>query len=303
MKIKQICINLVSNAIKYTRVGDVVLKIKYADSQLLIEVKDTGAGIPEDKLTEIYEPFMRVESNNALAHGSGLGMYVVKGLVDLLGGIILVESTVGKGTTIRVSIPCTKAEKNIKQGKKRIVVHDDDPLIVSMVSDMLVQLGHEVVNRDCDAILTDMEMGEITGLDILADAGEVPVVVMTGHSDFTAEKAHEHGFSGFLPKPFTQDALREIFGEGELFTDSFLEEDDEEIMEMFRTSTVENFELLKQAINSQDFGKAQAVCHKILPMFAQLGYPVAELRRMDTQRGHEYEGWQADVETILSIKV
>lgn len=303
MKIKQICINLVSNAIKYTRIGDVALKMKYTNSQLQIEVKDTGAGIPEDQLTEIYEPFTRVESNNALANGTGLGMYVVKGLIDLLGGIILVESTVGKGTTIRVSIPCTKAEKNIKQGKKRIVVHDDDPLVVSMVSDMLVRLGHEIVSRDCDVILTDMEMGEITGLDILADAGEVPVVVMTGHSDFTAEKAREQGFSGFLPKPFTQDALREIFGEGDLFTDSFLDGDDEDIREMFRSSTVENFELLKQAINSQDFGKAQAVCHKMLPMFAQLGYPVAELRRMDAQRAREYEGWQADVEAILLIKV
>lgn len=303
MKIKQIIINLVSNAIKYTRAGKVVLQIKYAEGQLHMEVTDTGAGIPEDKLAEIYEPFLRIESNNALASGTGLGMYVVKGLVDLLGGTISVTSMVGKGTNIEVIIPCGSAKNIIKKGIKKIAVYDDDPVVANMVRSMLLQLGHEIVELDYDVILTDMEMGEISGLDILASAGNVSVVVMTGHSDFTAEKARALGFDGFLPKPFTLDALREIFGEGENVSNDFLGDDNEEIMEIFRASTVENFELLRQALNDSDFNKAQAICHKILPMFAQLGHTVGELRRMDAQRGNVYGGWQDDVETILSIKV
>lgn len=304
MKLKQIIINLVSNAIKYTREGEVSLQIRHAAGGLTVTVTDTGAGIPADKLADIFHPFTRVESNNGLAHGSGLGMFVVKGLVDLLGGEINVSSEVGKGTTVSVTIPCPKAEFVIKKGAKRIAIYEDDPVVLRMVREMLLQLGHKVVEHDPEVILTDMEMGEISGLDILASAGNVPVVVMTGHSDFTAEKAKTLGFDGFLPKPFGAEALREIFGEGEQAVGNDLWGDDlEEIMEIFRASTADNFILLNEALSASDFKKAQAICHKMLPMFAQLGYPTEELRRMDARRGEEYEGWRADAEAILKIKV
>ncbi|MBP1640497.1 MAG: sensory transduction histidine kinase [Bacteroidetes bacterium] len=305
MKIKQIIVNLVSNAVKYTREGAIKLHTGYDGQRLIIEVSDTGAGIPDDKLEEIYEPFSRVESNNALAHGTGLGMYVVKGLIDLLGGSIRVRSTVGKGTEVEVFIPCREAEVRIKKGTKKIAVYDDDPVVAQMACDMLVRLGYQVVETGFDVILTDMEMGERTGLDVLAEAQNVPVVVMTGHSDFTSEKAIQLGFEAFLPKPFTLDALREIFGEGEALSasDSFLEEDDEEVRELFKASTIENYALLEQALADDDFGKAQAVCHKMLPMFVLLDYPAEALRRMDGRRGESYDGWKNDVMTVLSIKV
>ncbi|HET7733207.1 MAG TPA: ATP-binding protein, partial [Paludibacter sp.] len=303
LKIKQICINLVSNAIKYTREGQVTLEMRYVDGCVSVEVKDTGVGIPKDKLEEIYEPFSRVESNNALADGTGLGMYVVKGLVDLLGGNILVDSEVGSGTKVGVALPCATAENRIKRGAKKIAVYDDDPVVIEMVSGMLVRLGHEVVEHDYDMILTDMEMGEVSGLDILATAGNVPVIVMTGHGDFTTEKATQLGFDAFLAKPLTLDALREIFGEGENNANDFFGEDNDEILEIFRASNAENYSLLRQALIDSDFNKAQAICHKMLPMFVLLGYPVGELRQMDAQRGNAYEGWQIDVETILAIKV
>jgi Signal transduction histidine kinase len=303
MKIKQIIINLVSNSIKYTRQGEVFLQMKYTDGNLTLTVADTGAGIPEDKLAEIYEPFTRVESNNSLANGSGLGMFVVKGLVDLLGGTIRVTSKVGEGTKVEVAIPCEQTEYFIKSGTKKIAIYEDDPVVAQMVRDMLLKLGHKVVEQEPDIILTDMEMGEITGLDILASAGNIPVVVMTGHSDYTTDKAHALGFDGFLAKPFTLDALREIFGEGEKVEEDLWGDDLEEILEIFRASTADNFVLLKAALQENDFRTAQSICHKMLPMFAQLGYPTEELRRMDARRGETYEGWQADVETILKIKV
>ena len=303
MKIKQIIINLVSNAIKYTSEGTIRLQTTYDEGLLTIVVSDTGAGIPDDKLEEIYEPFSRVESNNALAHGTGLGMYVVKGLIELLGGTIQVRSQVDKGTKVTVTIPCSEAKVRIQKGTKKIAVYDDDPVMAQIAGNMLIQLGHKVVDSDCDVILTDMEMGDRTGMDILASAGSIPVVVMTGHSDFTAEKAAQLGFEAFLPKPFTLESLREIFGEGETVGNSFLDEDDEGIMEMFRTSTTENHRLLKEALAYDDFNKAQAVCHKMIPMFVLLGYPDEALRRMDAQRGQSYEGWRDDVKIVLSIKV
>ena len=304
MKIKQIIINLVSNAIKYTSRGEVCLDIHVNEEKLLIDVKDTGAGIPADKLNEIFKPFTRLESNNTLAHGSGYGMYVVKGLIDLLGGTINILSEVGKGTLIKVEIPVRRAVSVMKNGKKRIAVYEDDPVMAKLVSDMLHNLGHSVVEQDYEVILTDMEMGDISGLDILAAAGDVPVILMTGRGDFSAEKALKTGFRGFLSKPVSMDDLREVFGEGDnLHEDIFNVEEDEEIMEIFRSSTLENFTLLKQALVASDYAKAKSLCHKMLPMFAQLGYPTDEFRRMDAHRAGAYEGWQADVEKILTIKV
>ncbi|MGC9150182.1 MAG: ATP-binding response regulator [Microbacter sp.] len=303
VKIRQIIINLVSNAVKYTRQGTVQLAMTYVDQQLCIEVKDTGAGIPRDKLNEIYKPFVRIESNNALAHGTGLGMFVVKGLIDLLGGTIRLASAVGEGTSVTVKIPCNKAESKIKQGAKRIAVFDDDPTIVKMAGEMLTRLGHTVTEKDYEMILTDLEMGPVSGKDILTSAGSIPVIVMTGHTDFTLEKALQMGFADFLPKPFFIDSLREIFGEGTSSSDDFSPEADDAVMKLFRSATVEHQEWLKQALADDDFDKAQAVCHKMLPMFTLLGYPTDALRRMDAQRAKVYEGWQKDVETVLSIKI
>jgi len=298
VKLKQIVINLVSNAIKYTQSGTVDFKAALENNDLKIEVKDTGAGIPDGKLSEIFMPFSRIEENNALAAGTGLGMFVVEGLVELLGGKIDVRSKVGEGTAITVTISVERSLKEIPKGTKKIKVYDDDPVVVKMLSDMLLKLGHKVVEDDCDLIITDMEMGDISGLDILHDAGTVPVVVMTGHADFSTQKASELGFDGFLAKPFTFGDLREIAGEGDML-DDFLGDNRDEIMALFRTSTEENLSILRQSLSGNNFKQAQAVCHKMFPMFAQMGYPAEELRKMDAHRSGEYEGWQADVEKIL----
>lgn len=304
MKIRQIIINLVSNAIKYTPQGTVNVDLRLEESNLIISVSDTGAGIPKDKLSDIFKPFTRVESNNTLAHGSGFGMYVVKGLTELFGGVIRIESEVGKGTQVEICIPIEISKKNIHKGTKKIAVFEDNKLMDELVREMLKQLGHKVVDHDYDIILTDMEMGKTSGLDILAKAGETPVVLMTGRSDYTSEKANQLGFAGFITKPFSIDDLRAVFGEGEdVAEDSFMMEYDEEIMTLFRTSTVENQALLKEALDADNYTKAQSICHKMLPMFAQLEYPVNILIRMDANRGKEYEGWQDDVKQIIDIKV
>ena len=299
VKLKQIIINLVSNAIKYTQNGTVEFSALFNRNKLKIKIKDTGVGIPAEKLPQLFQPFSRIEENNALASGTGLGMFVVKGLVELLGGEIIINSKIGKGTRITLNIPVERSLKEIPQGIKRIKVYDDDPVVVKVVSDMLLRLGHKVVDSDYDLILTDMEMGTISGVDILHQAaGAVPVVVMTGRADFSAQKAIKLGFDRFLAKPFTIESLREIVGDGQIL-DDFLDGNSEEIMQLFRASTEENFSILKQALTDNDFNQAQTTCHKMFPMFAQMGYPTEELRKMDAHRGKEYKGWREDVERIL----
>lgn len=302
VKIKQVIINLVSNAVKYTPKGSVSLKATVTSNSLVIEVNDTGAGIPGNKLDDIYNPFMRVENNNNLAHGSGLGLFVIKGIIDLLGGGISVSSEVGKGTLIKVTVPVETVDYLQPSGSKKIAVIDDDPAIELMAKEMLETLGHTVVKEGYEVILTDMDMGEVSGTDILKKAGNIPVILMTGQADFTADDATSLGFSGYIPKPFSMESLKMVFGGTDNSSASLTDGDYmDEVMEIFRAETAGNVTVLKEALSERDFDKAQRVCHKMYPMFAQLGYPADLLRKMDSRRGNSYEGWQKDVEDIIKI--
>ncbi len=279
-----------------------IFSAKVNDNSLYVEVKDTGVGIPEDKLSQLFMPFSRIEENNTVADGTGLGLFVVRGLTELLGGKITVKSRVGEGTAILLTISIEHSSQSIQQSARRIKVYDDDPVVVKVVSEMLVKLGHQVVDSDEELIITDMEMGDVSGLDILHNAGSVPVVVMTGRTDFSAQKAAELGFAGFLAKPFTIATLRGLVGGSEAF-DELLGDNCEEIMALFRASVEENFAALSQALAGNNFEQAQAVCHKMFPMFAQMNYPTEALRRMDAHRSGAYENWRDDVAEILAIKV
>ena len=114
LKIRQILTNLISNGIKYTLEGSVSFKARLGRSLVVFDIIDTGVGIPEDKLEEVFKPFVRIETYNQFAEGSGYGMSVVKGLVDLLGGEIHTESEVGKGSHFEVRIPVEVLEQQVE---------------------------------------------------------------------------------------------------------------------------------------------------------------------------------------------
>src|SRR5574344_1385746 len=304
MKIKQIVINLVSNAVKYTSSGSIVLVINYRDGNIRIKEEDTGTGIPEKNIDEIYKPFVRMESNSSMASGTGLGMYVVKGILEMLGGKIEVNSKEGEGSTFNITVPATLAERRaessaIGDGPKRIAVFDDDPAMIKVATLMLEKLGHKVVEDDYNLILTDMEMCDLSGMDVLASSPDIPVVVMTGRGDFSNEEAMRLGFAAYLAKPFTFNAVMEIFGN---FGQSKWDNDNSEIVKaLFCNSAQESSVKLREALIDGDYTKAQFLSHKMLPMFAQMGYNTEALRRMDMHRSTEYEGWRDDVESILAI--
>ena len=239
LKIKQILSNLISNGIKYTLEGSVTFKARMGRNLVVFDITDTGVGIPQDKLEEVFKPFVRIETYNQFAEGSGYGMSVVKGLVDLLGGEIQIESEVDKGSHFEVRIPVGSVEENIEakdeivdDNKKslNILVIDDDNTLLSVIDTMLHRLGHQAIPcrsksdvegavaqiADYDYILTAREMGALTGNDILhifkeADAYK-PVILMTGRIEYTNEKAKGEGFDGFLPKPFNLKQLESLFG-------------------------------------------------------------------------------------------
>jgi len=108
LKLKQITVNLISNAVKYTSEGEVNVRVEEIDEpnlQLMVTVSDTGKGIPKEKLSSLFEPFTRIEKNSFGIEGSGLGLFVVKGLVDLLGGTVEIQTEEDQGTAISFTIP------------------------------------------------------------------------------------------------------------------------------------------------------------------------------------------------------
>ena len=111
-KLRQIALNLVGNAVKYTRSGEVCLMVHPCDDDRVeLEVSDTGDGIAEQHLSRIFDPFWQVDATQrSHGGGTGLGLSVVKHLVGLLGGTVKVRSTVGSGSTFTVTLPARPNE-------------------------------------------------------------------------------------------------------------------------------------------------------------------------------------------------
>jgi signal transduction histidine kinase len=113
-RLRQILLALLSNAVKFTAQGAVRLSVRTQDGpageQLVLEVSDTGVGVAPDKLAEVFEPFRQADSSRTRTHGgAGLGLAICRRLVDAMGGEISLDSTVGRGTTVTVTLPLTRA--------------------------------------------------------------------------------------------------------------------------------------------------------------------------------------------------
>ena len=348
LKIRQILTNIISNGIKYTLEGSVTFRARLGRSLIVFDITDTGVGIPQDKLEEVFKPFVRIETYNQFAEGSGYGMSVVKGLVDLLGGEIHTESEVGKGSHFEIRIPVEEVEKPIKgkseiteSNKKslNILVFDDDNTLLSVIDNMLRRLGHQAIPcrsmndldnalqqiQDYDYILTDREMGAVTGNDVLFLVKEVdpqkPIILMTGRIEYTTEKAKEEGFDGFLQKPFNLKQLENLFGSVALSEDetetaypdfpafSEMMGNDKEamttILNVFVQSTADDLVLMNTLIEESDFIGMQSLCHKMLPMFTQLERDTTFLAKMNAMRGtgkkeKHYRKWKDDARQFMA---
>ena len=350
LKIKQIIGNLISNAIKYTIEGHISFGASLENGQLVFRIEDSGIGIPADKLEDIFKPFVRTDSGSKLSEGSGYGLSVVKGLVDLMEGTIEVESKLGQGSRFTVCIPVETelAESGVSTteptqhvpvdlvAQQRILVIDDDDTLLTVVSNMIKKLGHQVLicrskndidealhdTNSFDCVLTDREMGAISGNTILrlfkkADSTK-PVYLMTARVDYDTEKAAQEGFDGFLPKPFKIKDLETMFGHASqdegtasgsesVFADfpelcEILGDEEESIrgvLTVFAHSTADNLVGLNECIEQDDFATAHELCHKMLPMFIQLQQDEAVpfLTKMNELRGRDasaYPEWKDD---------
>lgn len=111
VKIKQILLNIASNAVKFTKEGYILFKFKRLNNKVLFKIQDTGIGIPTEDMKKIFNPWCSIESRyERLCESSGLGLYITKQLINLLGGNISIKSEYGKGTTVYISIPYKNKE-------------------------------------------------------------------------------------------------------------------------------------------------------------------------------------------------
>ncbi len=338
LKIKQIVSNLLSNAIKYTKEGKIVFKVNKNKNEIIFNISDDGIGIPQDKIKEIFKPFSRIDNKESLIEGNGFGLFVVKGLINLLNGNIEVESELNKGSHFIVSIPVEFVDNNnesienqeIKDYKTdnnlNILVIDDDNTLLAVIESMLKKIGcscdiclssidFENYYADLsryDFILTDREMGAFSGLDVLNKIknidSEKKVILMTARSEYNKQVALEKGFDGYLRKPFSINDLVELLNANiyhnetqtneskyqEDFPElcSLFENDNtsiENILRIFVQNTSDNLIIFNELINEDNFDKAVNLCHKIYPMFVQLGQKEAAefLYKMDKSRGKD----------------
>jgi len=241
LKLKQIVVNLISNAVKYCSKGEVqvnVETIQDPDFQLKITISDTGKGIPKEKIAMLFEPFTRIEQNSAGIEGSGLGLYVVKGLVDLMKGTIEIETEENQGTSVTFTIPCENvpesAQSMVSQKESlKIWVVEDDVVQLQVFVSMLEKLGHTTISStnkeefeetvemyinntipiDFNLVFSDLEIGNLSGYDVLKKLKsftDIPVICLSGSFEISKTELQEIGFHDFLEKPFTLNQLEKI---------------------------------------------------------------------------------------------
>lgn len=229
-KLRQVLLNVVGNAIKFTRTGRVDVFMQCGNEQLVMIVKDTGIGISANDLQLVFERFRQSDSSPSRPHGgAGLGLAISKELIAFMGGQIEVRSTPGVGSEFVITVPVetvedawpeaarTKARPAALQG--RILVVEDSRTNAAVATEMLRNLELDfmhvsdgeaaveaVSNDNFDVVLMDIAMPRLDGFDatrILREHGlKRPIIAMTAHAlERDRQRAFKAGMSGYLTKP------------------------------------------------------------------------------------------------------
>ena len=251
-RLKQICVNILTNAVKYTKEGSITFSInsviKNDVCRLIISVEDTGIGIKQENLNKLFNKFERLDlKDNITIEGTGLGLAITKKLVDMMNGKIVVQSVFGKGSKFTVSIdqgivknPTIKVEaidtthEHIEVKNKTVLVVDDNKINLKVAERLLQTYG---VNVECvesgficidnlksgkkyDLILMDDMMPRMSGVETLQKIKveipefDIPVIALTANAlTGMREKYLADGFNDYLAKPINKDELNRVINE------------------------------------------------------------------------------------------
>jgi signal transduction histidine kinase/CheY-like chemotaxis protein len=237
MRLQQILLNLLSNACKFTKAGEVALRIrKIVDEQRWIEfaVADTGIGMTADQQAKLFEEFSQAESSTAQRYGgTGLGLAITRKLARMMGGDVTVNSEPGKGSVFTVRLPRDEAtgptQESRAQGSDCVLVVDDDATARELIAEHLKAEGLPVVTAASGleglklakhlrpiAITLDVMMPDLDGWSVLAalrqdtELADIPVIMVTILDE--QRRAASLGAAGYLTKPIDRDRLRRIMG-------------------------------------------------------------------------------------------
>ncbi len=255
LRLRQVMFNLLGNAVKFTDHGSVDLRVEVrrtlgvGSPEVVIEVRDTGAGIPKEKLPVIFDEFTQADGSISRKYGgTGLGLAITRRLVEMHGGQIAVESEVGRGSTFRVTMPCniveqpvavsplwnspTPSRPEVARGSARILVVEDNLVNQKIVMTMLGKNGYQVSladnggqaltaldTADFDLVLMDVQMPVMDGIEATRRIrGEerwkhLPIIAMTAHAmQGDRERCLAAGMNGYLSKPVSAAHLAGLLG-------------------------------------------------------------------------------------------
>ncbi len=251
-RLKQICVNILTNAVKYTKEGSITFSInsvvKNNVCRLIISVEDTGIGIKQENLSKLFNKFERLDlKDNVTIEGTGLGLAITKKLVDMMNGKIVVQSVFGKGSKFTVSIdqrivknPTIKVEaidtthEKIEVKNKTVLVVDDNKINLKVAERLLQTYGVDVEcvesgficidnlksGKKYDLILMDDMMPKMSGVETLQKIKveipefDIPVIALTANAlTGMREKYLADGFNDYLAKPINKDELNRVINE------------------------------------------------------------------------------------------
>ncbi|MBF2065043.1 MAG: response regulator [Calothrix sp. C42_A2020_038] len=255
-RLRQVLLNLLSNAIKFTNVGSVSFKVGYTEAfeesqqisnpkmrntKIRFQIIDTGIGIPNDKLTDIFLPFQQLKQNNSSQEGTGLGLTISQSIVKQLGADIQISSSLGQGSTFWFDLDLPEiANYNLIQQpvnelqiigyqgtKRKILVVDDKSDNRTFVVNFLQILGFDIsqasngeeaiqlaLEKQPDLIFLDWVMPKVAGLEVTQRLRQEPscenlIIIATSASTLPQEQSNciQAGCNAFLPKPIRFEQL------------------------------------------------------------------------------------------------
>ncbi|MBN2829421.1 MAG: response regulator, partial [Candidatus Cloacimonetes bacterium] len=243
VRFEQILNNLIGNAIKFTDKGFVEFGYRLNENNLIFYVSDSGIGIPQDEIPNIFDRFRSSKKANKTHNGSGLGLTISKELIEMLGGSIWVESTYQQGTTFYFSLPYdaglslyeSKPITNSSTGiapeccnweSKKILITEDNEDVRFYIESLLKPTGIRIVfaetgqeaidyckaNNDLDLVLMDIDLPQVDGRQAFTQIHEMhpdlPVIAETAYAMVgDEEQLLKHGFFDYLAKPFSRQRL------------------------------------------------------------------------------------------------
>ncbi len=248
IRLRQILVNLIGNAVKFTDKGGVDVRVNWEKQQtsshvtLVIEVQDTGVGIPQDKLDAIFKPFVQAGAHREKEkQGTGLGLSIVKRLVEIMGGTVTVASVFEQGSAFHLRFPDVPISARLPVSAKSfssgdvnfnelrsatLLVVDDNETNCRLIAGMFAgshhrlcfgSSGEEAVAKarelKPDILLLDVRMPGLGGYEALDQIRKIPgleflpIIAVTASNLLSDEKSIKERFSGFVRKPFSQHEL------------------------------------------------------------------------------------------------